>query len=580
MSTSDTNKENQQDKDAVQESSTYEGMSRSDISRMRKQASVYSTRKKWKKRSIFSAISVVVLIIVLIGGAFGYALYRYHQIHRVNVVGLKGASSDKPQNILMVGNNSRCALNGQQSGSFGSCSQVGGARSDVIMILHLNPANNTVSLLSIPRDLLAPIPGLANPLKIDSSLNYGPGRLVKTIESDFGITINHYVELNFDSFQGVVNALGGINLYFPEPVYDSYSGLNPNHLLETGCLHLDGFQALAEVRSRHMWYYQNGRWHYDGEGDLSRIRRDHEFLKVLASQLQQRGLGNPLTVKSLLGAVVPQLTVDSGFGLSTMVGLVSRYHTVNPNTMFQATLPVFINPVGYYYKGIPYADVVFPSEPFDQNAIDGWLGLSSPPSANLSPIGITVEVVNASGQYGYGTSAIQQLSSAGFSVTNGGTATPVGSPAETTVVYNGPSALADAQRVADNLSGAVMLQNGPTPNGVDVVINLSANAVVNTFTSGGPQSAGFTPATSATSVSPTSNGNQSTSSTRGIPGRQGVTSTLAPPRSTQATSTTLPQTTTTTSPIGPATNSQNPLMPWDPRACPPGSRVVNANFNG
>ncbi len=544
-----------------------DGMSRTEISRMRKQANVYRSRKKWKKRGVVSVVSIVGLIVVLVGGAVGYGIYEYNQIHRVDVGGLKAVGSNRPMNILMVGNNSRCALNNNQVGSFGSCSQVGGARSDVIMLLHLNPQTKSVSLLSIPRDMLAPIPGLANPLKIDSALNYGPRRLVEAIEQDFGIPINHFVELNFDSFQGVVNALGGIDMYFPEPVYDSYSGLNQNHVLETGCLHLDGFQALAEVRARHMWYYQDGRWNYDGGGDLSRIRRNHEFLKVLASQVQQQGLGNPIEDNSILRAVVPQLTVDSGMGFSTLLGLVTTYHSTNPGTMFQATMPVYINSTGYYYKGIPYADVVFPSEPFDQNSIDSWLGLSGPPAASLSPIGITVQVDNTSGSSSVGATTIQGLSQAGFSVTAGPGSPPVGTPAEATVVYSGPATLADAQRVADNLSGAVMLEQDPTPSGVDVVVNMTMNAVVNTFTSGGPISAGYSNQTPPSSPSTTISGTTSARSSRSS--------------ATQPTTpTTVSQTTTTTSPIGPATNSQNPLEPWDPRACPPGSKVVNADFNG
>ncbi|HUY86616.1 MAG TPA: LCP family protein, partial [Acidimicrobiales bacterium] len=180
-------------------------MSRSDITRIRKQASVYRSQQRWKKRASWSIIASVAVLVLGVGGIYAYAQYRYHQIHRLNVGHLVSAGSDQPMNILMVGNNSRCTLNGNQSNAFGTCSQVAGARSDVIMILHLDPKARTESILSIPRDMLAPVPGVANELKIDSALNYGPERLVQTIEDDFGITINHFIELNFDSFQGVVS---------------------------------------------------------------------------------------------------------------------------------------------------------------------------------------------------------------------------------------------------------------------------------------------------------------------------------------------------------------------------------------
>ena len=98
--------------------------------------------------------------------------------------------------------------------------------SDVVMILHLDPNKKTASILSIPRDLFVPNARATGANKIDAALVEGPEQLVSAIEEDFGIPIHHYVELNFDSFQGVVNALGGIKMYFPEPVFDAYSGLN------------------------------------------------------------------------------------------------------------------------------------------------------------------------------------------------------------------------------------------------------------------------------------------------------------------------------------------------------------------
>ena len=86
-------------------------------------------------------------------------------------------------------------------------------------------------------------------------------------------------------------------MYFPEPVYDAYSGLN---VPTPGCHQLDGFQALEVVRARHLQYKGPGvtsknprDWPQDPESDLSRIRRDHEFLRVLAAAVAKRGLGQP-----------------------------------------------------------------------------------------------------------------------------------------------------------------------------------------------------------------------------------------------------------------------------------------------
>ena len=108
-----------------------------------------------------------------------------------------------------------------------------------------------MSILSIPRDLFVPNARSDGANKIDAALYQGPDQLIAAIEEDFGIPIQHFVELNFDSFINVVQALGGIKMYFPEPVYDAYSGLN---IQTTGCLELNGTQALQVVRARHVQY--------------------------------------------------------------------------------------------------------------------------------------------------------------------------------------------------------------------------------------------------------------------------------------------------------------------------------------
>ncbi len=187
-------------------------------------------RKKTRKQRLLRAgIVVVVGIVVIIGAAVGYAEYRTHQIQRVKVGDLVAQPPSGVENIVLVGSTSRCALK-QQNKAFGLCSEgVNGVNSDVVMILHLNPTTKTASILSIPRDLFVPNARAGGANKIDAALAEGPEQLVNAIEEDFGIPIHHYVELNFDSFQGVVNALGGIKMYFPEPVFDAYSGAERTH---------------------------------------------------------------------------------------------------------------------------------------------------------------------------------------------------------------------------------------------------------------------------------------------------------------------------------------------------------------
>ena len=94
------------------------------------------------------------------------------------------------------------------------------------MIVHLDPAHPQAALLSIPRDLFVPNARATAPTRSTPRSTEGPSQLVAAIEEDFGIPINHYVELNFDTFANVVNAVGGIDMYFPLRIFDAESGLN------------------------------------------------------------------------------------------------------------------------------------------------------------------------------------------------------------------------------------------------------------------------------------------------------------------------------------------------------------------
>ena len=154
----------------------------------------------------------------------------------------------------------------------------------------------------------------------------GPGQLIEAISQDFGIPINHFVDLNFGTFTNIVNILGGVKMYFPDRLYDAENP--PLSITHTGCQLLKGTEALALVRSRHLYYFTKGQkinyaainaatqsgydytpdsgGSYDGSGDLGRIIRVHEFLRVVASAIQKRGLGDPLTDNAIIGVDRPR----------------------------------------------------------------------------------------------------------------------------------------------------------------------------------------------------------------------------------------------------------------------------------
>jgi LCP family protein required for cell wall assembly len=507
-------------------------------------------KKRSRKRTAAWVGGTLALVLVLIvGAAAGYAWYLNHEIHRIDLRNLTSApvkgDDAGTENILMIGSTDRCALK-VQNPAYGLCSQgVNGVNSDVVMILHLNPVNHSVSILSIPRDLFVPNARSDGANKIDAALYQGPDQLIAAIEEDFGIPIQHFVELNFDSFINVVQALGGIKMYFPEPVYDAYSGLN---IQTTGCLPLNGTQALQVVRARHLQYKGPGvttddptYWPQETQSDIARIRRDHEFLRVLAAAVKAKGLSNPITDEQLVAGVAGQLTVDQGFSASNMISLVLGYHNVDVNSAPQLTMPVAVDQFGsYVYQGGSYGDIEFPAEPQDHNAVDQFLGLKSSNEdtysggALPSPSTVTVSVLNGSGAYNQATTTSQSLQTLGFHIGTIGDSPPVGQEAETVVYYASktPAQLAAAQAVANSLSGAVIIAMDPTQvkPGSQVTVVTGTDFTVN------PPPATTAP-TGATAPS-------STITTSGNSGNTGNSGAFQAP-----------------------TPTVEALQPWDPRSC-------------
>ena len=515
-------------------------------------------RRRGRRRRTAVKVTAIVLtvLVLLVGGVAGYGYYLYSKIHRIDVRGLTAAPTTGKdagtENILMVGSTDRCALTVQYT-AYGLCSQgVNGVNSDVVMILHLNSTTHTVSILSIPRDLFVPNARKDGANKIDAALYQGPEQLVAAIQDDFGIPIQDYVELNFNTFANVVNALGGVNMYFPEPVYDSYSDLNQPAI---GCIHLDGYHALQVVRARHLQYKPPGvtttdaaYWPQEGQSDLARIRRDHEFLRVLATAVAKNGLSNPITDAQIISGVAPQL--QTTLSASKMVGLVLDFHGVNAGAAPQFTLPVQIGTFGnYYYQGGSYGDIEFPSAAQDRQVVDQFLGITSTTNSMtgtpLPPPGsVTVNVVNGSGVYDRGTATATALGALGFHATANGTATPVGTYAETVVSYSQqtPAVEAAAQAVAGSMSGAVIMAYEPTQ------ATLSGSTPAEVTVTTGSSFAVTPPVPTATTPSSTA--------------RPGPSSTTAP--STTTTST-LPQ----SGAFAPTTPPVEALQAWDPRSCTP-----------
>jgi len=530
-------------------------------------------RSQQSKYLIRGAIALgVVLVLVVVGVAADY-FYLGSLLNRQHVGHLQ--SSGSSVNILLIGSTTRCGLKVQNQ-AYGTCAQgVTGVNSDIDMIVHLDPATHAVSLLSIPRDTFVPNARAEGANKIDAALYEGPTQLVAAAEEDFGIPINHYVELNFDTFASVVNALGGVRMYFPMPVFDAYSGLYVPH---PGCIMLDGYRALQVVRARHLQIQTNptvtnrADWTYEALSDIARIRRTHEFLRVLGSKVSARGLGNPLTDQSIALSVLSDLTVDTGFSEGTMVSLATTFAHTNIANVAQETFPVVgvSSPDGYQYKGGSYGDIVFPVQPTGYSLIDQLFGASINQSpftgqALPTPASFKISVQNGSGITNQAASISAGLTAKGYHVSAMGDRTATGPITETVVWYGGtpPPDNADwknpgleaAQSVMSQIEGPAIMGYNPsevTPGDLVTVqtgTGLTLKPTGAATTTAKASTSAFTSSSSSLTsliVELAASSTSSTTTTTTVPDPSGIASNPA---------------------LGTPSVTNPALEPWDPRTC-------------
>ena len=339
------------------------------------------------------------------------------------------------ENILLVGSTSRCALK-VQNPAYGLCSQgVNGVNSDIDMILHLVPSTGSVSLLSIPRDLFVPNARVIGANKIDAALYEGPSQLVKAIEEDFAIPINHYVVLNFDTFASVVNALGGVKMYFPCRSSTPSRGSISSGRAATRSTATTPSKSCGRVTSRSSPIPRTttrATWPFEALSDIARIRRTHEFFRVLAAKVAARGLGNPLTDQRIATSVLPDLTVDSGLSEGEMVSLARNFAHTSIAVVPQYTYPVTNVETGsLLYQGYYYGDVVFPVEPDGLTSIERIFDVA--PGDNTftgealpAPSKVTVSVENATGAASETAAIATPLRAKGFASSRPATSPPRG----------------------------------------------------------------------------------------------------------------------------------------------------------
>lgn len=223
------------------------------------------------------------------------------------------------ENYLILGSDSRAGADPSSPdfGGIGTEADVQGRRSDTIMVLRHDRSSGGLALLSIPRDLWVDIPG-RGASRVNAAYSDGPATVVSTLERNLGLPIHHYLEVDFNGFKEIVDAIGGVEVCFEVPTRDLNTGLN---IVAPGCTVLDGVQALAYARSRYYEELRDGGWVRDGTADLGRIGRQQQFVETAVRAAVAEVLADPFRAGDVARAAVGALAVDAELDLVGIAGL-------------------------------------------------------------------------------------------------------------------------------------------------------------------------------------------------------------------------------------------------------------------
>ncbi|MFV0317396.1 MAG: LCP family protein, partial [Microthrixaceae bacterium] len=260
----------------------------------------------------------------------GYGWWTYRKVDRVDV-DLATPVDNEPRNYLIVGSDSRESVSEDDPNAalFHGDEAPGGQRSDSISILRVDPGEDRIDVLGIPRDLWVTLPD-GSEQRINAAYAKSTQTLIDTIDENLGIPIHHFAEVDFAGFQNLIDALGGVPMYFDAPVRDRNSGLS---VQSPGCAVLDGTQGLAFARSRHLQYRDADGWQDDPTGDLGRITRQQLLMRAALGKIRTMGLDDVGRLKGLVDAGLESTTVDSGLGFGDILGLGQRFSNFDPQRL-------------------------------------------------------------------------------------------------------------------------------------------------------------------------------------------------------------------------------------------------------
>jgi LCP family protein required for cell wall assembly len=323
----------------------------------------HGRRRRHRSKRALAGIATLISLAVVTVAVFGFVVYHHldANIRTLDITRALGGNRDtapiagtSAMNVLLLGSDTRAG----QGTAYGPNTHAG--LSDTAMLVHLDTGRQHAIVVSIPRDLIAARPSCligsgdhatwTKPqaaAQINTALAVGgPACTIRTVQQLTGLRVDHFVEIDFDGFKHMVNAIGGVEVCLPKAVDDPDSRLD----LSAGRHLVKGNQALAFVRDRHGV----------GDGsDLDRIQMQHQFMASLFQKVSSTGLlQSPSTLYRLANTATNSITTDPALGsVDNLLAFAHSMQRLTASNVVFTTLPTVPDPAN--------ADRLLPDPPAD-----------------------------------------------------------------------------------------------------------------------------------------------------------------------------------------------------------------------
>lgn len=381
------------------------------VRRQRESGRMVDPRVRHRKRRRRLTVALLVLLLLIVGSAvaaFAYLRNIDQKIHPAISVQsdlekildpTTSRNAGEPFYMVLIGVDTR--------------PEEKRARSDTLMVAHVDPKAKKIQLMSIPRDTRVTIPGRGKD-KINAAMfEGGEALVVKTVKQFTGLPIRHYAVVNFDGFKDIVDTLGGVTVYVPVNINDALAAGHDKSatFVPKGLQTLDGKHALTFVRARKQFPTQ----------DLQRVENQQTFMKALYKKALE--FSNPFKLPALLNAVAGAVQTD--LTLQELAGLARDFKGMPEQNVETITMPGearMVDSLSYVIPDdIKLAKVLERMKqglPLSGDAT-GTVGLDGT-VIQVKPADVTITVRNGAGVSGLAKSAQDRLTSQSFKIAETG----------------------------------------------------------------------------------------------------------------------------------------------------------------